>query len=167
MDWLPIGWVDAAMLALVVVSALVGAVRGLTFELLSLAGWFAAYFGARWLAPAVAPHLPFDAGGPALNQVIAFACVFLIVLVVWSLAARAVAGLVRATPLRPLDRVLGALFGIVRAGVVLLLVATLVSLTPAARSPAWLESQGAVWLNAALRGLLPLWPGGVPPAARV
>jgi hemolysin III len=39
-----IGWIDIAMLALIALSALAGAVRGLTFEILSLLGWVAAWF---------------------------------------------------------------------------------------------------------------------------
>jgi len=171
MEWLPINWVDIAMLGLVVLSAFVGLLRGLTFELLSLAGWFAAYFAASWLSPALAPYVPIGEKDSVLNLGVAFAATFLIVLVVWSLAARAVSGLIRATPLRPLDRFLGALFGVARAGIVLLAVATLVSLTPAARSPAWQASQGALWLNGILRQLVPLWPdvlpSGAPAAVRV
>ena len=112
MQWLPLGWVDVAMLGVVVVSALVGLLRGITFELLSLAGWFVAYFGGRWLEPFVAPHLPIGAAGSALNGAAAFAFAFLAVLVVWSLLARAVSALIAATPLRPLDRLLGAAFGL-------------------------------------------------------
>lgn len=162
MEWLPVNWVDAAMVGLIVLSALVGLFRGLTFELLSLAGWFAAYFAATWASPFLAPWLPIGDPGSMLNLGVAFACAFLLVLVVWSLAARAVASLVRATPLRPLDRIMGALFGIARAGVVLLAVATLVSFTPAARTEAWSQSQGAAWLDAFLRELVPLWPESMP-----
>jgi membrane protein required for colicin V production len=42
--------------------------------------------------------------------------------------------------------------------VLLLAVATVVSLTPAARSPAWQHSQGAAWLVAVLHGLKPVLP---------
>ena len=114
MQWLPLGWVDVAMLGIVVLSALIGLLRGITFELLSLAGWFVAYFGGRWLEPFVAPHLPIGAAGSALNGAAAFASAFLALLIVWSLLARAVSALIAATPLRPLDRLLGAAFGLVR-----------------------------------------------------
>ncbi len=150
------------MLAVIAVSALVGAMRGLTFEVLSLAGWFVAWFAAIWFGPLLAPWLPIGAAGSLLNQGVAFASVFLVVLVLWSLAARAVSGLIRATPLRPVDRLLGVVFGLARAIVVLVAITTLVSFTPVARSEAWAESRGAVWLNAALQRLLPLVPGSLP-----
>ncbi|MGZ5249158.1 MAG: CvpA family protein [Caldimonas sp.] len=166
MEWLPSNWVDLAMLCILVLSAVVGLVRGLTFELLSLAGWFVAYFAARWLEPWLAPHLPVGAPGSLLNQGVAFASAFVFVLIVWSLLARAVSALIGATPLRPLDRLLGALFGIVRGAVVLLVFATLVAYTPVARSQAWRESVGAALAGAVLQGLLPLVPGASAPPAR-
>lgn len=166
MEWLPSNWVDLAMLGILAISAVVGLVRGLTFELLSLAGWFVAYFAGRWLEPWVAPHLPIGAPGSLLNQGVAFASAFLVVLIVWSLLARAVSALIGATPLRPLDRLLGALFGVLRGAIVLLAFATLVAYTPAARSQAWRESVGAAILAAVLQGVLPLVPGASAPPAR-
>ena len=166
MEWLPSNWVDFAMLGILAISAVVGLLRGLTFELLSLAGWFVAYFAARWLQPWVAPYLPIGASGSLLNQGLAFASAFLVVLIVWSLLARAVSALIGATPLRPLDRLLGAVFGVLRGAVVLLAFATLVAYTPAARIQAWRESAGAAMLEAVLQGLLPLMPGAMAPPPR-
>jgi membrane protein required for colicin V production len=164
-QWLPLGWVDVAMLGIVVLSALIGLLRGITFELLSLAGWFVAYFGGRWLEPFVAPHLPIGAAGSALNGAAAFASAFLALLIVWSLLARAVSALIAATPLRPLDRLLGAVFGLVRGVLVLLVAATVIAYTPLAQSPAWRQSVGAVALEGVLLQLLPLLPAlPVPPA---
>ena len=150
-----IGWIDLAMLAVIALSAIVGAVRGFTFEVLSLLGWIAAWFAAVWLGPMLAPHLPLGTPGSPLNGIAAFACAFVIVLVLWGLGARAVAALVGKTLLRPLDRLLGAVFGLARGVLVLLALAAIVSFTPAGASLAWRESQGAAWLDAMLRELLP------------
>jgi len=164
-----IGWVDLAMLALIALSAIVGAVRGLTFEVLSLLGWVAAWFAAVWLGPLLAPHLPIGTPGSPLNGLAAFACAFLIVLVLWGLGARAVSALVRKTLLRPVDRLLGAVFGLARAVLVLLVLAMLVSYTSVSASPAWRESQGARWLNSILGQLVPslVSPSREPAARRV
>jgi len=153
---LGIGWVDAVMLAVIVVSALLGAVRGLTLEVLSLAGWVVAWFAGLWLGPPLAPHLPIGGAGSALNGVAAFACAFVLVLVLWGLGARVVSALVGRTLLRPIDRGLGAVFGLLRGLVVLLAVATLFAFTPLGTADAWRDSVGAVWLNAMLRELMPL-----------
>ena len=68
----------------------------------------------------------------------------MVVLIVWGLASRVLRLLVHATPLRGADRVLGAAFGLLRGVVLLLVLATVVALTPAATSPAWHRSQGVL-----------------------
>ena len=149
------------MLGVVAFSALVGIWRGFTFELLSLGGWFAAYVAARWLQPWAASELPIGEPGSLLNHGAAFACVFIVALIVWGFIARGLSALVKKTPLSPVDRLLGGAFGVLRAGIVLLVFATVIGYTPAARSPAWRESTGAAILEAALKALLPLLPEGV------
>ena len=156
-----IGWVDGAMLAVLVVSFVVGAWRGLVFELLAILGWFVAFIAAQSAWPWLGAHLPVGTPGSLLNHAVAFACVFLVALVLWSVLSRIVRRLVRATPLAPVDRVLGAAFGVVRGLLVLLLVAAVVAYTPAERSADWRASSGALWLNAALHGL----KGWLPSAA--
>jgi len=161
-SWLPsLNWVDAALLALLLLSLLVGVARGMVFELLSLLGWVAAWFAAQWFAPAWAPHLPIGTPGSALNLGAAFALTFVAALIVWGLAARLVRLLIHATPLSLIDRALGLAFGLLRGLVLLLALAMVVKLTPLARSTAWQQSRGAAMLGAALQGLLPLLPAPV------
>ncbi len=155
---LRVHWVDLAMLLWLVVSMLIGLARGLVFEMLSLLGWGVATFAALWGMPMLAPHLPFGEPGSALNHAVALLCGFTVVLLVWGLATRLLRLLVRATPLNLPDRALGAGFGAVRGLVVLLVVASVVGLTPLAGSLAWRRSQGVAWLNVALHGIKPLLP---------
>ena len=153
-----IGWVDWGMLVVLAVSVVVGALRGLVFELLAIAGWFVAYFAALWAAPLLAPHLPIGTPGSLLNRGAAFASAFIAALIVWGLLSRLVRSLIRATPLSGADRLMGGAFGLLRGALVLLAVAVLVAYTPAAKSEAWQASIGAGWLNAALREVKPLLP---------
>ena len=153
---LELGWIDIAMFAVVALSAIAGVVRGLTFEILSLLGWVAAWFAGLWFGPLISPHLSIGAAGSPLNGIAAFAIAFLIALVVCGFAARGISALVGKTPLKPLDRLLGAAFGVLRGVLVLLAIAIVVAHTPAASTAAWRESHGAVWLNAMLRELMPL-----------
>jgi len=157
----PLGTVDWILLGILGLSVLIGLWRGLVFEVLSLLGWVAAYFAAQWLSPAMADHLPVGAPGSALNQVAAFAVTFILALIVWGLAARLVRMLVNASALSIADRMLGAVFGLMRGLVLLLVVATLVAMTPVSRSPAWGRSHGAAWLNAMLQGLKPVLPSEI------
>lgn len=158
MNWPAIGWVDWALLAVLMLSAAVGLSRGLVFEVLSLAGWVAAYVVTQLFAPDLAVHLPIGVPGSALNHAAAVAVTFVLALIVWSLLSRVLRMLIHATPLQVIDRVLGAGFGLLRGAVLLLVVATVVSMTPAGRSPAWQHSKGATWLGVALQGLRPVLP---------
>lgn len=153
-----LGWVDWVFLGILLLSILVGLIRGLVFEVLSLLGWVAAYVAAQWLAPELAPHLPVGAAGSAVNHAAAFVVIFIAALIVWSLLARLVRMVIHATPLSLVDRALGATFGMARALIVMLAITTVVMLTSLAKTSAWQQSRGAVWLNGALHGIKPVLP---------
>ena len=151
-------WVDIVLASVLALSVIVGLVRGFVFEVLSLLGWFAAYFAAHWLAPEASPHIPVGKPGSGMNHAAAFAAVFVAALIVWALGSRLIRLLIHATPLSLPDRLLGAVFGLLRGLVLLLAAATVISITPLVKSPAWQASQGAQWLHAALSGLRPVLP---------
>ncbi len=156
-----LGWVDWAMLAVLLVSVFVGLWRGFIFEVMALLGWVVAWMAAQFLTGPVAPYVPLGTPGSSLNSAAAFVVCFIAALIVWMLIARLVRALLRATPLSSFDRALGAFFGLLRGGLLLLVVALVMALTPAGRAPAWRASQGAMWLNTALHGLKPLLPATV------
>jgi membrane protein required for colicin V production len=160
----PLSWLDWALAAVLAASVVIGCWRGFVFECLSLAGWLVAWFAAQWAAPQLGPHLPAGTAGSALNLAAAFGAAFVAALVLWALLARLIRMLLRATPLSLPDRLLGAVFGFLRGAVLLLAVATVVGLTPAAQSASWRGSHGARWLSMALQTLKPLLPE---PAARL
>ena len=56
------------------------------------------------------------------------------------------------------DRVLGGVFGLLRAVVLAMALATVVMLTPAAQSPVWQASVAVPWIVVAVRGVRPLLP---------
>ena len=167
MNEFSISWIDIALLAFLALSMIVGLMRGVVFELLSLAGWFVAYVAARFATPWAQEYVHVGAAGSSLNYGVAFAAVFLVALVVWSIAARLVRALIRATPLSAIDRLLGAGFGLVRGVVVLMIAVVLIGVSPWAQSSLWKQSVGVAWLGAVMHELRPLLWNDVsqPPAA--
>lgn len=159
--------VDAALLGALLLSVLLGALRGLVYELMSLAGWLVAYVGAYLLSPGLLPLLPSDVlpGGQAVSAAVlpllAFVLVFAGVLIAWNLLAHLVRLLVRATPLSGVDRLMGSLFGLLRGGLLLLALAAVVALTPWSQARAWEQSRLVPHLNAGLLAVKPLLPPGV------
>lgn len=151
-------WVDIVLACVLVLSIIVGLVRGFVFEVLSLLGWFVAYFAAQWFAADLAPHIPVGKPGSGINHAAAFAALFIAALLAWAVCSRLLRFLIHASPLSVPDRLLGAVFGLLRGLVVLLAAATVISITPLKKSPVWQASQGAQWLQAALDGLRPVLP---------
>ena len=152
-------WIDWTLLAVLLVSVVVGLVRGFVFEVMSLLGWLVAWFGAQYLAREVSPYIPVGEAGSAGNLAASYVLCFVGILIVWALLAKLLRMLIHATPLSIPDRLLGAGFGLLRGSVLLLAVATVVALTPVAQSAPWQRSEGARWLGFAMAGLKPLLPG--------
>lgn len=150
MDWVFIG--------VLVVSLLVGAWRGLVFEVISVVSWIAAFVLAQWFAPAVAHWLPISSTNEALRYGLGFLIVFVGTIFAGSLIAFVVKKLLAAVGLSPADRLLGAAFGVVRGVVILLAFTVLVGMTPFKSTPWWQESEGAKLAGVALHGLKPLLP---------
>ena len=153
-----LGWVDIGLLLFMALSIVVGLMRGVVFEVLSLAGWLVAYLAAQLLTPIVQPHTSIGQPGSALNHAVAFASVFFVSLLLWGLGARLVRVLIRATPLSSVDRLLGACFGLLRGLLVLLVLALVLGFTPLAKWPSMQRSQGVAWLNMMVKEIMPWLP---------
>jgi membrane protein required for colicin V production len=148
-------WVFVAVLA---VSFFVGAWRGLVYEVLSVMSWIAAFIVAQWLAPEAAGWLPVDRAPEAGRYAMGFIVVFIAVVFAGALLAWLVKKLIEAVGLRPVDRTLGAAFGLVRGAILLMAVAVVVNMSPARSAVWWTESKGAGVSLAALKGLKPVLP---------
>jgi membrane protein required for colicin V production len=155
---LQLGWVDLALLAVFGLSVLVGLWRGFVFEVVSLLGWLVAFIIANSAGPYLADAIPLGNADPQLRLWAAYVIVFVLVLVACTLLARMLRALIAATPLSFVDHLLGGVFGVVRGSLVLVVVATLVTLSPFAHAAPWTNSHGALWLGLALEGLKPVLP---------
>jgi len=149
---------DWFLLAVLVASLLLGAWRGLIFELMSMLGWVAAFVLAQWWAPELAPRLPMGGASEPVRFAAAFALLFVAVAFGGGLVATVTRKLVEAIGLRPVDRTLGAAFGLVRGLVLLLALAVVINMTPERSSLWWQTSNGARLLSTALKGLRPVLP---------
>jgi membrane protein required for colicin V production len=153
-----LGWVDLALLAVFLLSVLIGLWRGFVFEIVSLLGWLVAFVIANSAGPFLADLIPLDSADAQVRLWVAYIVVFVLVLLTCTLLARMLRALVSATPLSFVDHLLGGLFGVARGALILVVVATLVTLSPYASSTTWKSSHGALWLGLALEGLKPVLP---------
>ena len=150
---------DWVLLGVLLASMVVGLWRGLVYEVLSLAGWVAAFVVAQWLAADVVGWLPFVKGAPASVQyAVAFAVVFVVTVFAAGLVSWLIKKLVETVGLRPVDRTLGGVFGLARGVVLLLALTVVLQLTGLSKDAWWSTAQGPVWLETVLTGLKPLLP---------
>ena len=150
---------DWIFVAVLLASLALGAWRGLVYEVLLALSWIVAFVLAQWLGPDVAQMLPMAGATEMIRYAAGFVLVFIAAVFAVGLVAWLVKKLVESVGLRPVDRVLGSVFGLVR-GVVLLLAATVVvEMTPLKTSPWWQESTGVGVSTAVLRVLKPVLPG--------
>ncbi|NMM77565.1 colicin V synthesis protein [Rhodococcus sp. SRB_17] len=149
---------DWIFVAVLLASMLIGAWRGLVFEVLSLLGWVVAFIAAQWFAADMAALLPIGEVQGPVRHAAGFVVVFVIAIFACGLVAWLGKKLVEATGLRPADRTLGGMFGVLRAVVLLLAVAVVVELTPLHEGAWWQESRSAPLLSVALQQLKPALP---------
>ena len=149
---------DWIFVAVVLGSMLLGAWRGLVYEVLSLMGWVVAFVVARTWAQEVAVWLPIDGWDMQLRYAAGFVLLLVGAMFAWGLVSWLSKQLIEAVGLRPVDRMLGALFGLLRGGLLLLVLALVIQYTPLHTALWWQESGLAPWLTQALGWVLPALP---------
>jgi membrane protein required for colicin V production len=140
---------DYAVLAILGLSIVLSVWRGAVRELFSLAAWVIAFLAAQAYAPAAAAYLPAALQSGSLRILAGFVVVFVAVLMLTALVALLVSKLVRAVGLGPVDRLLGAVFGVLRGMLIVLILVLLCGLTAAPRHPVWREAMLSAPLEAA------------------
>lgn len=133
---------DYIVLFILVSSVVISTMRGLVKEILSLAGWVAAFVVANAFGAQLAPMLPSVVPGESLRLILAFIALFLGVRVLMGLLALAIGALIEASGLSLADRGLGGLFGLGRGIVIVLAGVILCGMTSI--------PQQAFWKNALL-----------------
>lgn len=150
---------DGVLGGVLLLSLIVGAWRGLVHELMSLAGWVAAFVVAQWLAEDVTAWLPvWREAAVQVRYAVSFVLVFVLSMFAFALVSWLLGKVVSTAGLKPVDRSLGSVFGLVRGIVVLLVVAVVVHLLGMRAQYWWQESRLTPLLELLLAGLKPVLP---------
>ena len=134
-------YADYVVLAIIAISILVGAIRGFVKEAFSLAVWAAAFLIAFQFSGVLAMQLENHIELPSARTSLAFASLFILVLLVGGLVTFLVGKLVEKTGLDGTDRLLGGVFGGVRGLAIVLAVILVAGLTPVPQDPWWQQSK--------------------------
>jgi len=133
-------WLDYLILGIIALSALIGLVRGLVREVLSLAIWIGAILVAWVLYEPLAERLTPWISTPSVRLGAAFLILVFGVLILGAIVGHLITLLVEKTGLTGTDRLLGVVFGAARGAVLVAMLVFLAGLTPLPDDPWWKES---------------------------
>lgn len=114
-------WVDAMLLAVVALSAIVAFFRGLVREVLSLGAWIGAAAAAFFARPYLLPHVSAWVEPPMLADAVGAGAVFVVAVIILKVITNMIADRVQDSMLGGVDRVLGLAFGAVRGAFLVVL----------------------------------------------
>ena len=103
--------------------------RGLVREVLALLTWIVAFWLAKLFAAVVAGWLPASLSHQGLRIAIGFIAVMLVSVLVFSLVSMMIVRLVKVAGLTATDRTLGAVFGLVRGLLIVVIMVLLGGMT--------------------------------------
>ena len=141
---------DFVVMAILGVSGVLGLVRGLLKELLSLVAYLLAFVAAIWWGPVVYGWLTRYIETALLRMGVAYAAVFIGTLLAVGLVNMTLGALIRTTGLTPTDHGLGGLFGLARGLIIILVLVALGGYTPLPKEPWW---QHAVFSHSAVEAV--------------
>jgi membrane protein required for colicin V production len=134
-------FLDLAVVVIIALSVIFAIGRGFVDETLSILAWAAAAFATLFFAPHVAPLLRGHFSHDWEAAAIAYVGVFLVVLLPLQFISHRFAETVRRSEIGPIDRTMGAVFGLLRGfaiiGIAYLLFTVFV---PVRDQPRWVSS---------------------------
>ena len=116
------GTVDLVVTAVIIISVIFAFYRGLLRELLGITGWILSGLVAAWSYDLYLAFFTTRVEKVQMWTIIATITTALIVLIIMTLINAHITGKLRKSSLSGLDRILGAVFGILRAGFLIVLV---------------------------------------------
>lgn len=149
---------DFIVVGIIGLSTLFAFARGFVRVVISLAAWVVALVAAFQYADILAAMLPLMAGSPRARYIVAFVLIVVAVLLIGALLGWLLSRLVRAVGLGFVDRALGAVLGLAR-GVLIVVVGVLIAgLTTLPRQEWWRHAMFAPPLVDAALSLRPWLP---------
>lgn len=153
-------WVDGVLIGIVLLSALIGALRGFVREVLSLLTWIGAFVAALSYGPQFAESFKDSISSPVLRLVAGYAVPFFGILLVGGLLILAVSWAVRGAGLAPVNRMMGAGFGLLRGGFIVTALVIVAGLTALGRETWWKQSEIVPQIQPLAKELQTLIPAG-------
>lgn len=150
---------DYVVIAIIVLSALRGAWRGLVSELFALVGWVVAFIVAARFADKAAVYVPATWPGGALTQwLVGFVVIATAVLIVSTVGSALLSRLTEVGGLRSVDRGLGLMFGLARGVVIVVILFAAAKFTELPKTAFWRHAMLRPYVVQAVAILAPVLP---------
>lgn len=151
---------DWVFLLVLLVSLCLGLMSGLVQAVIALGSWFVSYAVAQWGAQDLSVMLPLKGYEPPIPFMLAFALLFIVSFMACALLSWLLQRVLQAVGLRPVDRLLGGVFGLARGFLILVVLVSVVHLTPVRSMQWWQQSKGQDTVLSAIAMFRPLLPDG-------
>lgn len=151
-------WVDYCILTVIVVSILIGILRGFAREALGLATWLLAGLLAWLLAQPFDRYLEAHIGVAAVRHATAYGLLFLAGLLIGGVLTSLIVSMIKQSRFSPADRTLGGGFGLIRGVLLVSLFVLLAGMTPISQDAWWRQSMLLPRFEPLAQGLGSLMP---------
>lgn len=136
-------WIDIVLLAIIIVSTVIGLIRGFIREMLSLLAWVIAFWVAITFSKGLSSSLGFFSDSDMVRMVAAFILLFLSTLVIAAVVNFLVAKLLSKAGMGGTDKVIGMVFGLAR-GVAVVGAGMVVGLVAGLDAEPWWGQSGVI-----------------------
>ena len=132
---------DLGIVVLVLLSGLFALARGFVKEVLSIVAWFGASLAALYAFPYLRPLVLHFTSSLAMADAVASLSAFIVALVILAFLTAAVSRRIKDSPLSPIDRAFGLIFGLARGALLscLLFIGLSTVLPAVGEDPDWFE----------------------------
>lgn len=134
-------YIDIAIAVIILITALIGFMRGLVWMAIFLATWATAILLAIKYKDSLATELPVKLGSELMQTGLAALLIFLGVLMVGAFINYLMNKIITAIGLGAFDRILGAGLGVILGGFAITLLIMLLSITELPRQDIWIQSK--------------------------
>ena len=149
--------IDFIVIGIIAFSAILGLIRGFIREAFSFAGFAIAMYVAYHFSGVIATKwLTSVPGGITGQHALAFILVFVAILILSKIISSLFSSLANKIGLSFFDRLLGAFFGTIRGGLIVVVLSTLFALTDIPKSSEWKDALTKPGIETAL-GLIRNW----------
>ncbi len=149
---------DYVVLGIFFISIILSIMRGVVREVLSIAGWVIAFVAAGSYAADFKPLLPSEVAGESLRIIVSFIVLFLSVLLITGLLTMLLSTLIKGVGLGFIDRLLGSVFGFLRALVIVMVLVLIAGLTALPQQSFWQQATLSHPLEVIAAKVTQWWP---------